>query len=293
MSSSTGIKRASSPAEEEEENRTLKVARVEGVTDENKDEKDAAGSEDIKRWHAIFQRGVPLSVEPRQPVVADASSLPVEPSQPVVADASSLVFNGIEPLKPRRDPFSSLAKNSSESRKYVIYLAFREEKDSLFSRGLAHCAETCSNGIHNLCFQRDGTRHVTMFEGKLTVQQASQLRFPKGDTFSLDFPIIDIELNGLTNWKAGVYLQLTRNTTTKLKNILSQLQGLAYDTRGKRSCDHISIYRKRDASNQAFSEFAKVRKAIRSHDWGSAEGVSIRIKEVGTDYDICRVLAGE
>ena len=69
--------------------------------------------------------------------------------------------------------------------------------------------------------------------------------------------------------------------------LTSRVEGLP-SSFGKRSCNRLSLYRKRGAMNmnaaEAKEQFARVRKALQDHDWGNVEGASVRIKIVGKGY---------
>jgi hypothetical protein len=87
-------------------------------------------------------------------------------------------------------------------------------------------------------------------------------------------------------------LQVGTKTTAALQQMLKDLEGLP-PTNGKTPCNHLSVYRRRGADKQEAKErFEKVQKALANHHWGILQGVSERIKLVGTAYDECRVLAG-
>jgi hypothetical protein len=229
----------------------------------------------------------------------------VEANNAGSAAAAAAPPNGIsfmEPITPRLDPFldppphqqhAFLAFGNNPVNTYIIYMAVRETQPSPFSIGLDQCAATCRRDIHQTCFQADGTRHVTLWQGKLTDRQASRIKFPSNSKASSNLPI-SIDLDGWTSWTAGLYLKLTSGTTSKLENLLKELVHLDSSKGGKRSCNHLSLYRKRGATNASdtMSQFTKVRAALASHDWKSVEGVSVRIKIQGTGYDECRILAG-
>mmetsp|Transcript_308 Transcript_308/g.748 ORF Transcript_308/g.748 Transcript_308/m.748 type:complete len:245 (+) Transcript_308:119-853(+) len=189
----------------------------------------------------------------------------------------------LHPAAPRR---GLATYGDGGSRKYVIYAAISEPLASPFAEGLAACAAVCDAGVHASCFQRDGTRHVSLFEGRLADQVARKIRM----SGSFDPPVIVFD--EWQPWKTGCYLKLDGKTTRRLQIILRQIEGLPA-TGGKRSCDHLSLYRKRGADTaQAGVQFEKIRSALAKHQWGSVRASSIRIKVVGSDYDECGVLAG-
>jgi len=195
----------------------------------------------------------------------------------------------LEPLIPRVDPLATLSSSMQHTKSsFVVYLALAEDLDSSWTAGLTKCSIKSEHQIQASCFQRDGTRHVTLWQGLMTWNEASTLQFSSEFATKHTAPF-SVDIVGLTNWKGGVYLQLSEScTSTLLHGVLDQLQGLP---KGGRKCDHLSLYRKRNASNAlAYPTFARIRKAVTDHNWGSVAGVSIRIKQVGTEYDECRVL---
>lgn len=230
----------------------------------------------------------------------------------------------LDPIQPRPG-FSIVSPNPAGKQKYIIYMALREplldsssddgdddgssnghdddssSNKSGFAFGLKRCESIVHPKVRGHCFQRDGTRHVTMFEGTLTEDQAASLRFPASEKFEP----VPIEFDGWMPWNAGCYLKLSDGTRDGLKALLGRVRGLPPSGRGggKRPCNHLSLYRKRgfdDASGRVsvYGEFGRVRNELASHDWNGGdsgsrvEGVSIRIKLFGSDYDECKVLAG-
>jgi hypothetical protein len=197
-------------------------------------------------------------------------------------DRPSKVGKG-QPMVPTQDPFGKVFG------KYVIYLCCDEPSDSAFTAGLELCRQNCSVDVHKMCFQQDRTRHISLWEGKLTDSQVREIQF----TELPDLPTVTFK-QGWHRWTAGNYIEVNRASVRQLKEILGQLRSPL--PKGKVSCDHLSLYRKRRAKalgvKDVDEEFERVRRALASHEWGTLEGVSIRIKQVGTPYDQCKVLAG-
>ncbi|KAL9188191.1 hypothetical protein ACHAXT_006569 [Thalassiosira profunda] len=187
----------------------------------------------------------------------------------------------IEPVQPTGLALS----RSGRPMRYIIYMAVREGQQSQFAQGLELCKAACPEGMQN-CLQMDGTRHCTMFDGQLTPDQVCNLSFD-GDGFDP----LEIEFEGWCPWDAGCYLQLTVESENALQDLLDRVEGLPLG--GKRPCNHLSLYRKRQQTRHPNPKraFAKIREATRSHNWGSVEGISIRIKEMGSPYEECIVLA--
>ena len=184
----------------------------------------------------------------------------------------------IEPMTP-----TNFAISESKSR-YIIYMAIRERQDSKFAKGISKCKEVCCDELQH-CLQADQTRHITMFDGDLSADQVQRLEF-RGE-----FVPLKIELDGWQNWNQGAYLKLTNNSEQELKELLQKIDGLPLGE--NQPCNHLSLYRRRSETEMPFAdmkrEFGKIRNI--SHDFGTVEGVSIRIKAFGKGYDECKILA--
>ena len=193
-------------------------------------------------------------------------------------------------MTPTFDPLANIG-GGHQVKQYVIYLAVREGKHSPFAQGIAKCksAPVHDASIHTKCFQMDETRHITLWVGDMYVKDASKLKFSQSSTPKT--APIPVTFTGLTPWKAGVYLHVTPSVTAQLKNLINN--HIFYGTlpADKMSCNHLSLYRKRNfRSHNSYAEMARIRKVVQNHDWGTLDGVSIRIKETGTEYSQCRVL---
>ena len=177
--------------------------------------------------------------------------------------------------------------------RYLIYMAIRERRESAFARGLARCDDACSDELRH-CLQLEGTRHVTMYDGYLSVDQVRGLDF-RG---RFDRPLV-IELDGWKYWEAGAYLGVSGKSVGDLRRLLNEVDGLPRHREKKEEeekCDHLSLYRRRGGEmrmpyGEMKQEFGKMRAATESHNWGSVEGMSIRIKAHGGPYSDCRILA--
>lgn len=203
----------------------------------------------------------------------------------------------LEPLTPTtQDPFGKSTANSNGwPTMYVIYLCCQEPSDSKFTKGLELCKQNCSEKVHGKCFQMDGTRHISLWDGNLTESQVREIQFTKQPKL----PTVAFK-PGWISWNAGNYIEVKPACTKQLKEILCQLsQPLP---KGKTSGNHLSLYRKREGCDangkrvkmdaDGIAQLKRVRTALASHEWGTLEGVSIRIKQMGTDYTQCKVVAG-
>ena len=211
--------------------------------------------------------------------------------------------NIIEPIAPDKN---YLIINNAESKRYIIYMAVRES-DPKFSEGLSKCNAACSDPQVQSCLQFDGTRHITMFDGYLTNEQARNLsyRYNRFENGTLNPTKLKIE--GWMPWDAGCYLKISPRGEKMLEAMLGKIDGfpdsikqslqtskLAKNGKVKFPCNHLSLYRSRpnmDRSKMKRS-FGVIRKALTSHDWGFVEIASIRIKAMGEPYSDCKVIAG-
>lgn len=206
-----------------------------------------------------------------------SSAASVDDSLVVNASTITTARSFIEPIAPNP---SFVIPSNDQPQRFAIYMAIREAVPSSFSKGLDVCADNCNIVVNQYCLQNPGTRHITMFEGTLTNQQAASLRFTSTEAFAP----VKIELDGWKNWKAGLYLSLSKKSEQEIKSLLQKI----LKTGGK--CNHLSLYRKRGIN--VGKEFDRVRKATEKYNWGAVEGVSIRIKVLGSPYEDCKVLAG-
>lgn len=108
-----------------------------------------------------------------------------------------------------------------------------ETPTSPFAGGVRKCAEKCDKDIHRRCFQRDGTRHVTMWSGKITHQQARGIRFG-----GKQWRPVGIELkDGWNGWTAGNYIKVSAGSVKMLKGVVKDLGGCR--ERETRPCFHV------------------------------------------------------
>jgi len=192
----------------------------------------------------------------------------------------------IRPMAPRLDPF--VGGSSKIPRPCVLYLCCEENTDR-FREGLELCRTTCPKNAQEHCFQRDGTRHVTLWQGQLSDADvaAMQTQCDKNRK-KIRLPVPISFTAGWNNWKSGNYLGLTTISTVTLKRMVHAIMDDAVSFSVKPKCDHLSLYRKRGGAGV---DLGSVRKALIGYNWGSLPGTSIRVKVLGEPYDECKVLA--
>jgi hypothetical protein len=225
---------------------------------------------------------------------ADASS-----SRRAVAAPTAMIV--VPPMTPTMDPFTNHSKSSSSSssskRMCIIYLCCDENNNDnnngdIFLDGLKKCQDNCNKDVHEHCFQMDGTRHISMWQGQLDNGQVHAMQEACNRTnLAAKLPMTIDFAKGWKSWPSGNYLALSAASTKALKELLeSYIQPPGKG--GKVSCDHLSLYRKRHPSPAATNaQLQRVRQALSTHAWGSLPGISIRIKVLGGPYDQCTVLA--
>ena len=169
-----------------------------------------------------------------------------------------------------------------------VVLLLVEDEDAACVRSLAACRDNCAPHVHDQCFQRDGTRHATLYkELKLSPLQAARVAFATPPRLP-----VTLRFDGFQDWSAGVYLALDRQSGRGVLEALTPLQGLPA---GARVTDlrnlHVSLYRKRGVGDEAKPQFSRVRGACGGLDFGTALGRRIVIKPMGeTPYEDARVL---
>ena len=146
------------------------------------------------------------------------------------------------------------------NRNCVLYLCCTEStKDFTNTNGLKKCESSCGNNdqkqnfqrdghkIHTTCFQRDGTRHISLWQGQLSIKKAKTIIDRCHNKNNYRIPITHVQFTkGWNNWKAGNYLGLDKSTTTDPLRVLKStiLLGIVTSTNmGKPNYDHLSLYR--------------------------------------------------
>lgn len=195
----------------------------------------------------------------------------------------------VPPMTPTMDPFS---ESSFTQGTCIIYLCCDENTDN-FLTGLEKCNDNCNADVHEHCFQKDGTRHISMWQGILDNRQLEYIQeMCKSTNLASKLPITIDFKNGWNSWSAGNYIELSAESTKTLKSLLLLEDMKPPCKKGQISCNHLSLYRKRQNCPPTTNvQFQRVRKALATHKWGSLQGISIRIKVLGGEYDECKVLA--
>ena len=115
-----------------------------------------------------------------------------------------------------------------------------------------------SNGMdkkfHTACFQRDGTRHISLWQGQLSTKNVKTIIDQCHNKNISRIPITRVQfMDGWNNWKAGNYVGLDKSTTTDPLWILKStiLSGIITSTNmGEPNCNHLSLYHQRGQSKK-------------------------------------------
>lgn len=280
------------------------VSTTVGGSKENKKRSNTASKED--GFFPVFKRAKSSASTTTEAVVdlSEDVASPTKNSKKAKGDISASIL----PLTPR--PLSAPNDHSwyspSRSEEFVVYLVFEEPAGSKFCQGIQRCKELCTDReVLDKCFQRDGTRHVTLANGISDPSVAQRLVLD--ERFQQEMKSLPVHVQfgtGFNKWKGGLYLGVTPESVRRLETIVNQLKvRLSSEESGHNTSNnknhsfkfdgtHLSLFRSRNCDSKRFySQIAKIRKAMNDFDWGrSLPGVSIRIKQVGTDYNQCRVL---
>ena len=183
--------------------------------------------------------------------------------------------------------------------KYAIVLTLNSasEGDQAYMALLEACQRVADPRWHAACFQRSGTRHISLVADrrgspfKMTAKQAADLEFSSPpDCFPLT-----VKLDGLMNWKHGIYLRVSPECDALIRPLASGLSGLPQAAKAD-SDFHLSLYRKRQFKDSSLHQqsVAKVRAELGSLAQSSVSVVGVALKVVGGEYGTSmRLLAGQ
>ena len=222
------------------------------------------------------------------------SDAPPRPAQAAAAPALLPIAQHVLPPDPvdgARNSFESFLSqghhNGNRKPECLVYLCCRESTES-FRAGLARCKGSCDEWPHiqDKCMQRDGSRHISLYQGRLS---ADQVREIAERCRGLSLPTEVAFGPGFNNWSAGNYIGVAKSSRDALRALKEEIMGPIKG--GKANCDHLSLYRKRGMKGpDVDAAFASVRRAMGGYDWGSLPVHSIRIKIMRKGYDECKVL---
>ena len=173
------------------------------------------------------------------------------------------------------------------------------EEDAAFGQLMATCKASIGDQyVHEKCFQRDGTRHLTLHTlNNLTAKQAARVRFDEPQPM-LPFHLPMWRIKPWLNTPC-IALGLSPSTTTDFCGALGGLSGLeglpeeCPPPKVDRPDNlHVSLYRRHGVDYAAAKPaFDRVHSAIYGQPLGSLTVVRLSIKRKGDEYANSRTLA--
>jgi hypothetical protein len=183
-------------------------------------------------------------------------------------------------------PIAPATIDGEKRRKFVVVLMTRESLE--FTRALEVCRMSCDPYVYDICFQRDGSRHLTLLTlNGITAADAQRVTF--------DMPVslpMRLTFSGLS--QKSVLLLPDAASKRRLAPLLCRGNYGCLPSSGSvqtQNFIHLSLFRVRSRPHGYLQEFEKVRAACGGITWGVVEGTCVVIKEVGAEYTKCRVLA--
>ena len=147
------------------------------------------------------------------------------------------------------------------------------------------CKSACDKGVHDHCFQMDGTRHITLADYRgLTKAEADAVQFAEPHQLPLHLPIA-----GFHNWvdkSACLALKVYGGDT--LLSATPLLSGLPpHVPQGRKTLNnlHISLYRRRGYKfGETKAALQAVERAAAGMPLGTVKVTRIGIKKEKGDY---------
>jgi hypothetical protein len=168
---------------------------------------------------------------------------------------------------------------------YVLYLA-TDEIDPAYQQMIARCRDA-AGALHEQCFQREGTHHITLAELTLSSGEAGAIKFQQPTQPALPFCI------NFDQFKAPcpkcVALSPDDESVKDIRAVYGRLYS-EYDFPDRRrpalKDAHLSLYRMRGAKNVS-EPFKRIKEACANTDLGSVQAIALRIKVKGpqVSYD--------
>jgi len=193
------------------------------------------------------------------PTAAAPSALSQLPTQPSFDEDQA--SDQDTPMPPAATPPAVTAPTAAAPRappaarkSYVVLLMLAE--DEAFARALELGVRACDAAVHAQCSQWDGTRHVTLFELKLSDDEAARVDFAKPLSLPLRLSLAD----SLMPWPNTLGLGLAPASDAALRAALPALRGVpegATTVLGGKKL-HVTLFSMRRVSRDA-RDAAKVR----------------------------------
>jgi hypothetical protein len=184
-------------------------------------------------------------------------------------------------------PATTRGTKRKAQRDYVLLLMVEAVGDADHESFLTLLKNSCDATVHEHCFMKNGTRHVTL--AQLTEDEAERIRFSSAPMLPLE-----LELAKPQTWGAGLYLSLSEAAQQTIADLVLKLDPAPLKTTDSyRKQLHLSLYR---GFNRGEALKQQLKKTEMTSAWkdrtsfGTVRGAAVAIKEKGADYDTMRYL---
>ena len=171
--------------------------------------------------------------------------------------------------------------------KYAVLLMLGDE-DQAHRIMMETCVQTCDLDVHRECFQKAGSRHLTLLKITCTPADAARITFTAPHDLALP---IRIGFKGLKFAATSPLLDPDDDAVRVLKRLQSTKNyfipdGIRWD-QSNRDYLHCSLYRVRSKPRGYKQAFKNVKQALAGliGGFGAAFGVRLVIKPEGGPYD--------
>lgn len=194
------------------------------------------------------------------------------------------------PTKKHKAAPATAATPVGKLAKHAVLLMLSDE-DQAHRSMIEICAQTCDPAVHSECFQRAGSRHLTLLKITCTPADAARITFAAPHGIALP---LRIGFKGLKKRAASPLLDPDDDAVHVLKRLQSTKNyfipdGIQWD-QSNRDFLHCSLYRVRSKPSGYKQAFTKVKGALAGliGQFGTASGVRLVIKPEGGPYDYSR-----
>ena len=188
---------------------------------------------------------------------------------------------------PREKPAATRGTKRKAKRDYVLLLMVEAVGDADHESFLTLLKNSCDATVHEHCFMKNGTRHVTL--AQLTEDEAERIRFSSAPMLPLELVLAKPQ-----PWGAGLYLSLSEAAQQTIADLVRKLDPAPLKTTDSyRKQLHLSLYR---GFNRGEALKQQLKKTEMKSAWkdrtsfGTVRGAAVAIKEKGADYDTMRYL---
>jgi hypothetical protein len=137
----------------------------------------------------------------------------------------------------REKPAATRGTKRKAKRDYVLLLMVEAVGDADHESFLTLLKNSCDATVHEHCFMKNGTRHVTL--AQLTEDEAERIRFSSAPMLPLELVLAKPQ-----PWGAGLYLSLSEAAQQTIADLVLKLDPAPLKTTDSyRKQPHLSLYR--------------------------------------------------